>query len=33
MTSDFDAVCEIYDASPAHAQHVGRSWNVFLVPT
>ena len=33
MTSDFDAVCEIYDASPARAQHLERFWNVFLIPT
>ena len=33
MTSDFDAVREIYDASPAHAQTIECFWNVFLVPT
>ncbi len=33
MTSDFDAIREIFDASPAHAQHIERFWNVFLIPT
>jgi hypothetical protein len=32
-TSDFDAIRDIFDASPAHAQHLERFWNVFLIPT